>query len=73
VGEENGVVMNDRANAPVIIIKRKKVVAGGGHHGGAWKVAMFYDPIVGGAFCAKFSRTNPHEKEIGRDVILTDV
>jgi chemotaxis protein MotB len=39
VGEKNGVVMNDKANAPVIIIKRKKVVAGGGHHGGAWKVA----------------------------------
>ena len=42
--------MDARSNAPTII-KRKKVIAGGGHHGGAWKVAMFHDPLCV-ALCA---------------------
>jgi hypothetical protein len=60
--------MNDRANAPVIIIKRKKVVAGGGHHGGAWKVAMFYDPI-----CRTSTTLSGSDNHFGRSLSRCDV
>ena len=46
--------MSAGSNAPVVI-KRKKVIAGGGHHGGAWKVAMFHDPLSV-ALCTGFVR-----------------